>query len=80
MKQSLLLKLRIRWHCFRKRHNLIKGFRHGQEIIYCKCGYFMPRVNPRGEEIPFDPRKHLTDPEARKLLEMIGGTKPKDLV
>ena len=67
LNQSLRLKIRILWHAIRRRHRLETGISNGVKILYCKCGYFKPRVNFRyGEKS--ETRKFLTSTEVRRLV------------
>ena len=47
----------------------MSGFQNGDVIYFCECGYYKPRIKPRGEGDHFNLSKNLSDPEARDLLK-----------
>jgi len=68
MKPDFWTRMKIYFHAGRKQHQIIQGFQNSQPIIYCECGYYKPRVRPRGKEEPVPETKFLTNTEVEKLI------------
>ena len=69
MIQSRWERFKIYYHRFRKNHRIEHGYQHGYGRIWCSCGYYKPRVNRRDGDEAWAEKKHLTPPEAQRLID-----------
>lgn len=66
------LNLKVRIHClqhiFNDRHKLLEGWQVGNRILYCRCGFYYPRMTDRTDNQNQTEEKFLTNTKAEELL------------